>query len=236
MSRAPVKRVYDNRLRAEQALATRSRVVAAARTEFLSRGYAAVSMGMIAAAAGVSREMLYKVFGSKAALLKAVYDVTLAGDADSAAMAERPELLAIYDDPDPRSMVARLAAISADLVGRLGPLFAMISVGAGAGDPDLTELAAVSGRERLIGCEMLVRAIAGTGGLRSDLTPDEAADILWTLLSPQVWQLLVDERGWTLDRYERWLDRSMADALLSGDRVPDRQGRLSESPPRTDSR
>jgi AcrR family transcriptional regulator len=215
MSGEVVKRVYDNRLRTEQAAATRHRVLKAARELFLTQGYAATSMGAIASAAGVSRETLYKVFGSKAAIIKDVYDVTVGGDEDDIPVAERPEMMAIWRTADPRSKVSALAAGSAELVGRLGPLWAMVLSGARAGDPELAQLAATSNAERLAAVEGLIRDLAGVGGLREGLSETEAVDVMWMLLSPEVWQLLVDDRGWTLPAYQRWLDQTLADALLA---------------------
>ena len=209
-----VKRPYDNRLRAEQAAETRHRVLEATRGLLLSRGYAATSMGAIASAAGVSRETLYKVFGSKSALVKDLYDVTVVGDEDDVPVADRPEMAAIHRAADPKSKIAQLAALSADLVGRVGPLLAMIMSGASAGDPELIKLAATSNEERLIGVQSLIHNLGEAGGLRAGLSETEAVDLMWMLLSPEVAHLLINDRGWTLPAYQRWLDQALTDALL----------------------
>jgi hypothetical protein len=56
-------------------------------------------------------------------------------------------------------------------------------------------------------------AWAGPGGLRAGLDPDRARDIVWTLIAPEVYELLVGDRGWSNDEYERWLAQALADAI-----------------------
>ncbi len=214
MNDAQGKRHYDNRLRAQQAAETRHRILETARAEFLGRGYAATSMSGVARSAGVSRETVYKMFGSKPALLKDVYDVALAGDEEALSIAERPLYRDILDEPVARRKLALLATASADLMGRLGPVIGMIAAGARAGDPDLVALAETSKAERLAGVAGLVSNLAAADGLRAGLSVERAVDQMWMLLSPEVAQLLLDDRGWTLAEYGEWLDGALADALL----------------------
>ena len=66
-------RSYNNSLRAEQAAATRDRIVDAA-IEVLSEGADKLSIPAVARAASVSVPTVYRHFPSKAALVDAVYD------------------------------------------------------------------------------------------------------------------------------------------------------------------
>jgi AcrR family transcriptional regulator len=215
MSTEPVKRQYDNSLRAEAALATQRRVLDAAHRLLIEHGYTATSMADIARAAGVSRETLYKSFGSKPALVKRLFDVTLVGDEEPVPLAGRPEFRKVITEPDPRTKLAHYAAVARLLVGRIGPLASVLYAGAGAGDPDLRELTATLDRERLAGAGAVANHLADAGALRPGLPRDRARDLVWTLISPQVWQLLVDVRGWSLAEYEHWLARALADAVLA---------------------
>ena len=61
----------------------------------------------------------------------------------------------------------------------------------------------------------VVESIHAKGALRPDLDVDGAADILWTLNHPAVYRLLADDRGWTPDRFERWLAEILCSALLA---------------------
>ena len=101
-----VKRSYDASGRREQARARRRTVVLAARELFERDGFRVTTVAAIAAHAKVSAESIYKGFGSKAALAKAVFDVALAGDDDPVPVAERPALLAIREEPDVRRKIA----------------------------------------------------------------------------------------------------------------------------------
>jgi AcrR family transcriptional regulator len=202
-------RSYDNSGRAEQARATRRRILDAARELVVERGPAAITMRDIAGRANVSPETLYKAFGTKAALVKAVYDVTLAGDDEDLPMAERPELRAIRAATDPREKVALYAALARTVSDRVGPLLSKLQAAAQSGDPDMRDIVATTDAERLFGATHFVE----TGWLRTGLDAGRARDIVWALISPQLYQMLVGERGWPPEEYERWLAKALADAL-----------------------
>ncbi|SNY65215.1 TetR/AcrR family transcriptional regulator [Paractinoplanes atraurantiacus] len=208
------RRVYDNSGRAEQARVTRRRMLNAARELFVERGPLAVTMRDVAAQAGVSVETVYKTFRSKAALIKDVYDVTLAGDDEPIPMIDRPEHRAVFTASTPREKVARYAFAARRISERVGPLLARLLAGARGGDPGLSRFRETINQERLAGAEALVRHLAATGGLRADVEPGRARDVVWTLISPEVYELLVTDRGWSLDEYEQWLAQSFTDALV----------------------
>ncbi|MEU4690581.1 helix-turn-helix domain-containing protein [Actinoplanes sp. NPDC023714] len=208
------RRVYDNTRRAEQARLTRRRILDAARDLLIGRG-PAVTMREVAAHADVSVETVRKVFGTKAALIKDVYDVTLAGDDEPIPMIDRPELRAVFTATGPEDKVARYAH-AARLIGeRVGPLLATLLAGARGGDPDLIRFRETTNRERMAGAGAIVNHLAGSGGLRAGLDPGKASDVVWTLISPEVFDLLVSDRGWSPEDYERWLARALTDALVT---------------------
>ena len=209
------RRTYTSSIRAEQSAHTRAVVLGAARTLFLEEGgYARTSLSAIAAAAGVSVQTIYNTFGSKAALLKAVYDTTLAGDDEPVPMGQRPEFLAMEREQDPAALLHRYAHIGANLMKRLGPLYGRVREGAAAGDPDLTGLLETTARERLIGATEVVRSLQRLGPLRPGLTAARARDIVWTHTSYELWDLLVRQRGWSPRAYADYLGVSMSRALL----------------------
>jgi hypothetical protein len=155
-----------------------------------------------------------KAFGSKAALAKRVYDVTLVGDEEPVPLAERAEIQAIIAEPNPRQKLAMYAALGRKLVERIGPLLSVLFSGAKAGDPELAEFAATTARERLIGVSGLVGQLDAVGALRPGLGVDRARDIVWTLIAWEVYELLVIGRGWSLDDWEAWVAESTAALLL----------------------
>ena len=207
-------RPYDNRRRAEQALLNQRRILEAAHQELVNKGYADTTINGVAEAAGVSVQTVYKAFGSKAALAKRVYDVTLVGDEEPVPLAERAEIQAIIAEPDPRRKLAMYAALGRKLIERIGPLLGVLFSGAKAGDSELAEFAATTARERLIGVSGLVGQLEAIGALRPGLAFDRARDIVWTLVGWEVYELLVIERGWSLDEWQAWVAESTAALLL----------------------
>jgi AcrR family transcriptional regulator len=211
----PVKtRTYDNARRAAAARRTEQRVVETAQRLLLERGYAGLAMADLAAEAGVSVPLLYKVFGPKPQLVKRIYDVLLAGDVDPEPVAERPALQALAADPDPRGKLARYAALGRAMAERAGPLVSALLAAARAGEPELRAFAATIDRERLAGASALATHLAECGALSPDLAVDRARDLIWLHTAPDTYRLLVLERGWALDDYERWLATSLTAALL----------------------
>jgi AcrR family transcriptional regulator len=206
------RRPYRSHARADQARATRRRILDAALQLFVAQGYTGTTLAAVAEAASVSPQTLYNAVGGKAALLAAVYDVTLAGDDEPVPLAERPAILAVLAAPDGPSCVARYAAVSRELGERLAPL--LVAILAEAGNPEVAELAARAEEQRAIGAAGVVGHLSERFGLRPGVTVDEGRDVLWALTAPEVPLRLVARRGWSWDRYEAWLADTLAHALL----------------------
>jgi len=210
------RRPYESPRRKEQAEQTRRQVLTAAGRLFRERGYA-VPMPAIAAEAGVVVETVYRIFGSKSSLFRAVIEALLAGGPTRAEVPveERPAIRAIIDERDPRRQVARYAATQPGIHRRAGPLLRALR-DAKASDPELTRLWDELETWRFDGQSRFVAQLAERGQLRPDRSAQEARDIVWTLCSLAVHDLLVRQRGWTAEQYEAWLAAALADELLGG--------------------
>lgn len=208
------KRSYSSPSRELQARATRTAILRAAAELFVDPGYARASVAAVARRAGVTAQTIYNVFGSKQALLKAAYDVTLAGDDEPVPLARRPDVVAMYQLTDPAEFVRAYAALGRRVAERVAPLMVQISAGATTGDPDLIEHQRVTDGERLVGTGMVVRRVIDLGGLAPGLTFEVARDRIWTLNSAEVWHLLTGARGWTGDDYQDWIGDQMCAAIL----------------------
>jgi AcrR family transcriptional regulator len=204
-------------LRAEHAALSRRRILDAAGRLFREHGYIGTTIAAVAAEAGVSVQTVYNVVGGKAALLKTVYDVTMAGDDEPVPISERPFIRAVLEAPTGRESLQRYAAAARVLGERTLPLLMTLLAQAATGDPDLRAFAATIEGERAIGTAATARHVAERFGLRSGLDDGSAADVLWALTAPDLADRLVHRRGWGWDRYERWLGSTMADALLGTD-------------------
>lgn len=218
----PVKtRSYNSPRRREQAAATRRAVLSAASRQFEEHGYPATTVAMIAADARVSVKTVYLAFGTKAGILRALWNERLRGDSGDVPVTDRDWYREVLDEPDPTRKLRLNARNSAAAKVRLGGVFEVIRSGANS-DPEVAALWERIQSEFHANQRAIVEALA-EGALRSGLTPDRATDILWTLNHPTVWLLLTRERGWTAGEYEQWFaDASCAQLLripLEADRV-----------------
>ena len=209
------RRAYRSTKRAEQAAQTRRDIVAVAGTLFRTHGYVGVTMPGIAREAGVGVETLYRAFGSKAGLFKAVIDAAVAGGTSRAdvPVEERPAIRAIIEEPDPRRQIERYAATQPGIHRRSGPLLRALA-GAAATDPDLDMLWHEIEASRLVGQGRFVDQIAARGTLRADVEIQAAREGMWVLCSLAVHDMLVLDRGWSGEQYEGWLADRLSELLL----------------------
>ncbi len=206
-------RRYDSSRRQEHARQNRRAVLEAARLMFLERGYAATTVGAIAAEAGVSVETVYKAFGNKPGLVKAVVDVAIVGDDESVPMLQRELVRRIEAERDPRRKLAMYGQHLAENGPRRVPVELLVRAAA-ASDPGAAGVREQLEAERLTGMGFFARHLAEGGHLRPGVSVEEARDVLWTCNSAELYDLLVLRRGWTPPRYGRWVADALASALL----------------------
>jgi AcrR family transcriptional regulator len=211
----PVKptRRYDASRRQEQAGENRRRVLAEASRLFLARGYADTSMPEIAKAAGVSVQTVYKTFANKATLLKAVFDVSVAGDDEPVPIAERDTIAAIRAEPRAAKQIAMYSRIVAGGSDRWVPVL-LLARDAARVDRAAAAVWAQMRQETLTAMTYFAADLLATGQVRPEHSADDVRDILWTYHSPEVYELLVIERGWSTERYGRFFADAVIAALL----------------------
>ena len=140
-------------------------------------------------------------------------DVAIVGDDEDVAMADRPQVQELLADPDARQRLAQFAALLRDLMARTAPVHRLLA-DAARSDPDAASLLAEIARQRQQGQQRIARSLARSGALRPELRERDAADIIHALASPEVYGLLVLDRGWSGERYERWIASTLAGQLL----------------------
>ena len=207
-----VKRSYDASRRREQARARRLDVVLAARDLFERDGFRATTITAIAARAGVSPESIYKGFGSKAALAKAVFEIVIAGDDEPVPVAERPAMQAMRDEPNVRRKIAMFVEGLAQRQARSAKVQILIRDGRHV-DDSLVPVWAKLNDEGLVGMTMLGRHLLGSGQLRDGIDLAEVRDVLWNYLAIDTYERLVLTQGWPLERYSGWLAHAIASAI-----------------------
>jgi AcrR family transcriptional regulator len=208
----PARRPYHSPRRTEQANATRSAILDAARVAFIEDGYVATSITGIARRAAVSAETVYAVFGTKRAILAAVVDVSIAGDARPVPIGDRAWVRELRAEPDRRRRIEILARNGRRILERRAPIDEVVQ-GAAAADAAIRSLMESGLAERYAGQRALLEMVAGSQGFRTGLTLDEAADVLFAIGSPEVHRLLTGVRGWSGERFEAWYATEIASLL-----------------------
>jgi AcrR family transcriptional regulator len=214
-----VKRPYDNSRRQAQVRATRTHVIDVAKALFVANGYPSTTIETIADAADVPPPTLYRLFGSKRALLSAVLDTAFGGDDEPIAFGDRPEVRAALAEPDPARMLDGFARICRQLMERSSAIQQVLATAAIV-DPETAELAAEIRRQRHHGQSRIVAALVARDALAPAYDEATAADVVYALLSPEVHWILTGERQWSGDDYERWLSLSLKGLLHSEGRGP----------------
>jgi AcrR family transcriptional regulator len=191
----------------------RAAVVDAAQTLFLERGYGATTIEAISALSDVPPATVYRLFSSKRGILKALLDVSIVGDDEAVPLPDRPHVRSLLANPDAKNQLAGFVGITAQVNSRTAPIYRIL-VSAAASDPDAAALLDELTQQRHQGQRHVARALARTHALRPELRERDAADIIHALMSPEVYRLLVADRGWRPERYERWLTEILIDQLL----------------------
>ncbi len=207
------RRPYEGAARQARTRRTWAAVVDAAQILFVERGYAATTIEAISERSDTPQATVYRLFSSKLGILKAVLDVSVGGDDQAVAMADRPRVRALISDEDPGNQLAGFAALLREIMGRAGSVHRILA-DAARSDQDAASLLAEMARQRHEGQRRIARSLAHSGALRPGLRERDAADIIHALASPEVYGLLVSDRGWSGERYEKWLRSILTDQLL----------------------
>ena len=175
------KRTYDSAWRQAQARQTREALLDAARHRFLAEGFAATTVAVIAADVGVSVDTVYKAFGGKPGLVRAICARALAGEGPVSAETRSDALHG--SETDPRAIIRGWGALASEVAPRVVPILLLIRDAAIA-DPEMAGLQADMDRQRLERMTHNARKLADGGHLRRGLTTEHAGEIMWTYSSP----------------------------------------------------
>ena len=204
-------RRYDSARRQDAAQRRRAAVVEAAGRLFMREGFSGTTIARIAADAGVSEETVYKAFGNKIALVRAIRDKALAGEGPVHAERRSDRMQASHRDP--RTIIRGWGVLTMEVAPRVAPVLLLVREAA-ASDPELAGLREEMDAARLTRMAHNARTLLKGGHLREGITLDAATDVLWTYSSPELYELLVIRRGWSIERYGRFIADAMIAALL----------------------
>jgi TetR/AcrR family transcriptional regulator of autoinduction and epiphytic fitness len=207
-----VKRPYESARRQEQARQTRRAILDAAADLFVDPGYAAATLVAVAERAGVAVQTVYKVFGSKKALLSALVDVTIAGDDEPVPLSERAFVAEVRALPGLRDKLARYATHLVEVHARQARVMLALA-GAATADPEAAAIWRKHLDDRRRGMTMFAAELVGAGEVRPGHTADTVADVLWLAMDVRNYDFLVRERGWPAGRFHRWYVDTVAAAI-----------------------
>ncbi len=207
----PVKnRRYQSALRQEQAALTRARILDAAGDLFIRQGYGTTTIRQIADAAAVAPDTVYATFGSKARLLTALLDIRLAPGGEASVL-DRPEVRRLREERDPRQFLRTFARDYAAMSERVRPASEVLRT-AKAVEPEMAVVREEIEGYRFQFMRTVVEWLGAITTLRTSV--ERAAQVVWTLASPDVARMLCDVQGWTSDEYAAWLEETLAETLL----------------------
>ncbi|MFI9771227.1 TetR/AcrR family transcriptional regulator [Streptomyces sp. NPDC052415] len=199
--------------RGDKAQETRRRIIDAAAALFVEQGYGATKLQEIADRAGVAVQTIYFVFRNKPTLLKELVDVAIAGDDDPVPTMERPWFEQVTSAPTAESALAALVAGTRRTLERVAAVDEMVRA-ATATNPEIRELWPQQTNPRYTVISTAAKALTQKPGVRPVISDAEAADIIYALLSPELFLVLTRDRAWPPDRWERWAYDTLRSQLL----------------------
>jgi AcrR family transcriptional regulator len=211
MAEVKATRRYDSSRRAVQARENRAAVLAAARDLFLPGGFAATTVAAIAARAGVSVETVYKGFGGKPGLVRALCDEAFAGEGPVPPHVRSDRMQAT--EREARAILRGFGALSTEVAPRVAPI-QLLARDAAAADPEMAGLYTEMQDQRLDRMTHNARNLAAAGHLRDGITVEHAGHVMWTYSSPELYELLVVRRAWPLERFGAFIADALIAALL----------------------
>jgi AcrR family transcriptional regulator len=196
--------------RAARTRATRRRIVDAAAELFIGQGYGNTTLEQVAARAAVAVQTVYFHYGNKRTLLKEAVDVAAVGDDEQVALLDRDWLDRARAEPDPRRVLEIWVRNGREIYARIGPIMGVVR-DAAVSDPEMAAQWDTNAEQRATAFRAMVEQLAERTTLRVPV--DEAVDIVCAVHGPEVYEILT-ARGWTAQRWERFVVDTLAAALL----------------------
>jgi AcrR family transcriptional regulator len=213
MAKEVKPRPYDSQRRQAQSTHTRQRILDAARHLILERGYRATTIGAVATKAGVSVDTIYALVGRKPVLLRELIEQAISGTDEAVEAEQRDYVISMRAEPEPAKKLAIYARAVGAIQARMAPLFLALR-DASSTESEAERVWKDISERRAANMGKLVRDLGDPGGLRAGVSFDDAADVVWAMASSELYVMLTAERGWSPDRYERWLADAWCRLLL----------------------
>ena len=210
----PVKRKYDSSRRKAQSLQTQMQVVEAARKLFIELGYSGTSINLIAQEGGVAPETVYSLFGNKKAILSRVVVVSIVGDGEPIPLLAREQIREVEEETVQTRQIQMFAKRIQLIMSRVAPMFEVMR-GAAKTEPEIDIILKKYLDGRMQGMGYFIDCVMANGPLRKNLDKQTAVETIWALTSAEVYNLFMEDRGWSAEEYEFWLTETLTRLLLS---------------------
>jgi AcrR family transcriptional regulator len=199
----------------EPALTASEKILDAALTLFVTRGYPSTTVDTIAHEARVAVQTVYFSFRTKANILKQLVDININVAGDAATATPRPAWVTdALAEPDPARQLEIQVKATASAYRRIAPLLNVLHRASDT-EPAVAELWRTNQEQRRALQRQLVTALRRKGGLSPKMRLGQAIDISYALLGPELFHLLVTERSWSIAEWERWTLRLLRHELLN---------------------
>jgi AcrR family transcriptional regulator len=191
------------------------KILDAAMSLFVTRGYPSTTVEMITHEAGVAVQTVYFSFRTKANVLTQLVDINVAGDTQPTATLQRAWVADALAEPDPIRQLEIQVKGTAAIHRRVAPLLGVLCRASDT-DPAVAQLWRTNQEQRRALQRQLVIALRRKGGLCPGMRLGQAVDISYAMLGPELFQVLVTERGWSIAEWERWTLGVLRRELLNG--------------------
>lgn len=204
----PKKRAYKSVSRQTRSQQTRQRILASAKMFFESKGFEQVTIDEIAREAQVSIPSIYSIFQSKRGVLLGLMDEAFSPEQHAALV----DL--VKKETCPRKRLQITASIARQLYDAEKAQFGFLR-GASILDPVFKGLEIERERRRYQRQKETVETMAREQAFQKSLSLSKIRDILWAFTGRDFYRMLVIERGWSSDEYEKWLGETLIQVLLT---------------------
>lgn len=201
------KRAYHSETRDAQAAQTKSNIIEAAKTLFQNEGFDKVTINRIAQVAQVSTPTVYALFKSKRGVLQALIDEALPPSQFSSLVEGS------MNEKSPKKRLGLTAKLARQMYDAEKSLMDILR-SASVVSSEFKELEQERELRRYERQADFVKMMKKDKSLANGLTLEKARDILWTLTGRDLYRMLVVERGWSSEEYEKWLAGMLIRSLL----------------------
>ena len=206
------RRRYTSDARKQSAQETRRRILAAAGILITRKGIDRDTIDEIGTRARVAASTVYAIYKSKEGILRGLMEQSLFGPQ----FQDARKLLAGVTDPV--ALIELTSRVSRAIYESESSDLGLLRRASGF-SPALRKMEEEFERLRYEAQAARVESLFASGKARPGLSLKEARRILWMYTSRDVYRMLVQDGGWTADRYQEWLSRTLVEALVVSPQV-----------------